>query len=186
MTPSMTRLLIFLLLALSSFIPRALAPKKLMADKSKSSVTYSMAHPMHKWDGVSHDVNAAMVYDEAAKLVQSVAVAIRVASFDSQNQNRDSHMVEVLDGLKYPNVTFTSQDIKPNTDGTLTVNGKLTFHNVTKPITVQVTQRDAGSQLLMNGKFDLKLTDYAVERPSLLGIATEDQFSLAFALAFTK
>lgn len=182
----MNRLSILLLLALSSFIPRALAPKKLMVDKSKSTVTYSMVHPMHKWDGVSHDVNAAMVYDEEAKQVQSVAVAIRVASFDSQNQNRDSHMVEVLDGIKYPNVTFSSQEIKANADGTLTVSGKLTFHNVTKPITVQVTRRDVGNQLLMNGKFDLKLTDYAVERPSLLGIATEDQFTLAFALAFTK
>lgn len=182
----MNSLSILLLLALSSFIPYALAPKKLMADKSKSTVTYSMVHPMHKWDGVSRDVNAAMIYDEATKQIQNVAVAIRVASFDSQNQNRDSHMVETLDGIKYPNVTFTSQDIKPNADGTLTVNGKLTFHNVTKPITVQVTRREAGNQLMMTGKLDLKLTDYAIERPSLLGIATEDQFTLAFALAFTK
>lgn len=182
----MNRLSILLLLALSSFIPRALAPKKLMADKSKSTVTYSMAHPMHKWDGVSRDVNAAMIYDEATRQIQNVAVVIRVASFDSQNQNRDSHMVETLDGLKYPNVTFTSQDIKPSADGTLTVNGKLNFHNVTKPTTVQVTRRDAGNQLLMTGKFDVKLSDYAVERPSLLGIATEDQFTLAFALAFNK
>ncbi|ARK09972.1 YceI family protein [Fibrivirga algicola] len=182
----MNRLLIFLLLALSGFVPRALAPKKLMADKGKSTVTYSMVHPMHKWDGISRDVNAAMIYDDDTKQVQNVAVVIRVASFDSKNQNRDSHMVEVLDGIKYPNVSFTSQDVKPNADGTLTVNGKLTFHNVTKPITVQVTRRDAGNQLLMNGKFDLKMTDYGVERPSLLGIATEDQFSLAFALAFNK
>ncbi|MEZ0485733.1 YceI family protein [Fibrella aquatica] len=182
----MNRLFIVLVIALSGFIPSALTPKKLMVDKSKSTVTYSMVHPMHKWDGVSRDVNAAMVYDEATKQIQSVAVAIRVASFDSQNQNRDSHMIEVLDGIKYPNVTFTSQDIKPNADGTLTVNGKLTFHNVTKPISVQVTRRESGNQLLMNGKFDLKMTDYAVERPSLLGLATEDQFTLAFALAFMK
>ncbi|MEZ0540459.1 YceI family protein [Fibrella arboris] len=182
----MNRLSILLLLALSSFIPRALAPKKLMVDKSKSTVTYSMVHPMHKWEGVSHDVNAAMVYDDASKQIQNVAVAIRVASFDSQNQNRDSHMVEVLDGIKYPTVTFTSQDIKTNADGTLTVNGKLTFHNVTKPVTVQVTRRESGNQLLMNGKFDLKLTDYAIERPSLLGIATDDQFGLAFVLVFNQ
>ncbi|HEY0110866.1 MAG TPA: YceI family protein, partial [Fibrella sp.] len=78
----MNRLSILLLLALSGFIPHALAPKKLMADKSKSTVTYSMVHPMHKWDGVSRDVNAAMIYDEATKQIQNVAVVIRVASFD--------------------------------------------------------------------------------------------------------
>ncbi|MBO0937157.1 YceI family protein [Fibrella sp. HMF5335] len=161
-----------------------LAPRKLVADKTKSTVTYSMVHPMHKWDGVSHDVNAAMIYDEATKQIQNVAVAIRVATFDSQNQNRDSHMIEVLEGLKYPNVTFSSQDVKTNPDGSLTANGKLTFHNVTKPVSVKVTRRDVNGQMVMDGKFDLKLTDYGIERPSLLGLATEDQFSLAFSLAF--
>ena len=169
--------------ALLAFNP-ALAPRKLVADKAKSTVTYSMVHPMHKWDGVSHDVNAAMIYDEATKQIQNVAVAIRVATFDSQNQNRDSHMVEVLDGLKYPNVTFSSQDVKPNADGTFTANGKLTFHNVTKPVTVKVTHHDANGQMVMDGKLDLKMTDYGIERPSLLGFATEDQFTLAFSLAF--
>ncbi|MBO0931067.1 YceI family protein [Fibrella aquatilis] len=174
----------FLLVStLLAFRP-TLAPRKLVADKTKSTVTYSMVHPMHKWDGISRDVNAAMLYDEATKQIQNVAVAIRVATFDSQNQNRDSHMIEVLDGLKYPNVTFSSQDVKSNPDGTLTANGKLTFHNVTKPVTVTVTRRDVGGQMVMEGKFDLKMTDYGVERPSLLGLATEDQFRLAFSLAF--
>lgn len=162
----------------------ALTPRKLVIDKAKSTMTYSMVHPMHKWDGVSRDINAAMIYDEATKQVQNIAVVIRVATFDSKNQNRDSHMIEVLDGLKYPNVTFTSQDVKLNPDGTLTANGKLTFHNVTKPMTVKVTRHDVDGELIMDGKFDLKMTDYGVERPSLLGLATEDQFSLAFSLAF--
>ena len=175
-------LLLLLLIVLSSFAP--VAPKKMMVDKAQSTVTYSMKHPMHNWDGVSRNVNAAMMYDEATRQIQNVAVAIPVNSFDSKNENRDSHMVEVLDGLKYPNVTFTSQDVKPNPDGTLTVNGKLTFHNVTKPITVQVTRREAGGQMLIDGKFTLKMTDYGVERPSLLGLATQDQFTLAFALVF--
>jgi polyisoprenoid-binding protein YceI len=157
-----------------------------MADKSKTTITYSMQHPMHKWNGVSRDVTAAMIYDEVTKQVQHVAVVTRVASFDSENQNRDSHMVEILDGLKYPNVTFTSLDIKPNADGTLVVKGKLTFHNVTKLITVPVTRQETDNQLLMKGAFEVKLSDYALERPSLLGITTDDQFTLAFAITFIK
>ena len=175
---------IFLIASLLLAFTPAHVPRKLVADKTKSTVTYSMVHPMHKWNGVSHDVNAAMIYDEATKQIQNVAVAIRVATFDSQNQNRDSHMIEVLDGLKYPNVTFSSQDVKANPDGTLTATGKLTFHNVTKPVTVKVTRREAGGQLVMDGKFELKMTDYNIERPSLLGLATEDQFILAFSLTF--
>ena len=160
-----------------------LAPRKLVADKAKSTVTYSMKHPMHNWDGVSHEVNGAMMYDEATKQIQNVAVAIRVATFDSKNQNRDSHMVEVLDGLKYPNVTFSSQDVKPNPDGTLTATGKLTFHNVTKPITVQVTRHDVGGQMVMDGKFDLKMTDYGVERPRVAGGRTMSRYRRRFGCA---
>ena len=182
----MTRFLPALLVLLSSFAAPVLTPKKLVADKTKSVVTYAMKHPMHDWEGVSRSVSAAMVYDDATKQIQQVAVAIPVSSFDSKNENRDSHMIEVLDGLKYPNVTFTSQDVKAQSDGSLMATGKLTFHNVTKPVTVQVSRREAGNQLQMTGKFDLKMTDYGVERPSLLGVATEDQFSLAFTLVFAR
>ena len=162
----------------------AMAQKKLVADRAKSSVTYAMRHALHKWEGTSREVNAALVLDDATKQIRQVAVAMRVASFNSKNESRDSHMIEVLDGLSYPNVTFTSQDIKAAADGTLTATGKLTFHNVTRPVTVQVRQREAGGQLLMDGSFPLKMTDYKVERPSFLGIVTQDDFTLSFALVF--
>lgn len=176
---AMKLLFLFALLALAP-----VAPKKWVADKTKSTVTYAMKHPMHDWQGVSRDVSAALVMDDATRQVQQVAVVIRVASFDSKNQNRDSHMVEVLDGLKYPNVTFSSQDVRANPDGSLTANGKLTFHNVTKPISIQATRREANGQLILDGKFDVKLTDYNVERPSLLAVPVEDQFNMSFSLVF--
>jgi polyisoprenoid-binding protein YceI len=159
-------------------------PKKLMADKSRSTVTYAMKHPMHDWEGVSRSVSAALVYDETTKQVQQVAVAIPVGSFDSKNQNRDSHMVEVLDGLKYPNVTFSSQDVKTNADGSLIANGKLTFHNVTKPVSIQAIRREQNGQWQLDGSFVVKLTDFNVERPTLLAVPTEDQFKLSFSLVF--
>lgn len=174
--------LLLIALALVGLSPSA--SKKLVADKAKSTVTYAMHHPMHDWEGVSHDVNAAMVIDETTKQVQQVAVALRVSSFDSKNQNRDSHMVEVLDGIKYPNVTFSSQDVKSNADGSLTATGKLTFHNVTKPVTIQATHHDVNGQWQLDGAFNVKLTDYGIERPTLLAVPTDDQFKLAFSLLF--
>ena len=179
----MIRSLLILCLLLAGGTP-TVAQKKLVADKAKSAVTYAMRHPVHNWEGTSREVNAAMIYDEATKQVRQVAVAIRVASFNSKNENRDSHMIEVLDGLTYPNVTFTSQDVKPAADGSLTATGKLTFHNVTKPVTVQVKQREAGGKRLMDGTLSLKMTDYNVERPSFLGLVTNDDFTLTFALVF--
>lgn len=160
--------------------------KKLMADKKISSVTYTMHHPLHTWDGVSHDVNCAIIYDEASKAIEGVAVAIKVASFDSKDGNRDSHAMEVLDGIRYPNVTFVSQSIQTGADGTLTATGKLTFHGVTKPTMLVCTRKDEGNSLIVNGAFDIKMTEFNIEQPSLLGMKTDDPIKLKFTAYFSR
>lgn len=161
-----------------------MAKRKLIADKSLSTVTYAAQHPLHKWEGVSHDVNCALIYNDESKAPESVAVSIKVASFDSKNNNRDSHALEVLEGLKYPNVTFVSSDLKANEDGSITVRGKLTFHGVTKPVAVQATRKDTGGKMTITGEFPVSMTEYNIERPSLMGLKTEDQMTLRFNVIF--
>ncbi len=162
-----------------------MAKRKIMADKALSTVTYSAKHPLHKWDGVSKDVNAAMMYNDDTKQPETVAVSIKVASFDSDNNNRDSHAIEVLDGLKYPNVTFVSSDIKAGENGLLTAKGTLTFHGVAKPATLQATCKEAGGKLTLTGEFPVSLTDHNIERPSLMGLKTDDAMILRFNVVFS-
>lgn len=161
------------------------AKRKLMADKALSTVTYAAKHPLHKWEGVSHDVNCAVLYNDETKQPESVAVSLKVASFDSGNNNRDSHAIEVLDGLKYPNVTFTSTDIKAGDDGSLIAKGNLTFHGVTKPATLQAIRKDTGNKMTLTGEFPVLMSDHNIERPSLMGIKTEDQMILRFNAVFS-
>ena len=161
-----------------------LAKRKLVADKALSTVTYAATHPLHKWEGVSRDVNCAILYNDETRLPESVAVSIKVASFDSQNNNRDSHAVEVLEGLKYPNVTFVSSDVKTGEAGGLTAQGKLTFHGVTKPATLQAVRKEAGGRLTLTGEFPVSMSDHNIERPSLMGLKTDDQMTLKFNVVF--
>lgn len=163
---------------------RPLAKRKLMADKALSTVTYAAQHPLHKWEGVSRDVNCALIYNDDTKAPESVAVSVKVVSFDSQNNNRDSHAIEVLEGLKYPNVTFVSSDVKANEDGTLTAKGRLTFHGITKPVALQATRKDTGGKMTITGEFPVSMTEYNIERPSLMGLKTEDQMTLRFNVVF--
>ena len=176
----MKYLLLFFLLSFT----KPTATRKLVADKKLSTVTYSAKHPLHKWDGVSHDVSSAVLYNDDTKALESVAVSIKVSSFDSDNSNRDSHAMEVLEGLKYPNVTFVSSDVKANADGTLTATGNLTFHGITKPTTLRATRKDAGGKMTIVGEFPISLTEFNVERPSLLGLKTNDEMTLAFNVVF--
>lgn len=175
--------LLILLLCMGFVAP--LAKRKLVADKSLSTVTYSAKHPLHKWDGVSHDVNCALIYNDESKQPESVAVSIKVASFDSDNNNRDSHAMEVLEGLKYPNVTFTSNDIKADENGQLVARGTLTFHGVARSITLPVMRRESGGKLTLTGEFPVSMTDYKVERPSLMGLKTDDELILKINAVFT-
>lgn len=161
-----------------------LAKRKLVADKALSTVSYAAKHPLHEWDGQSRAVNCAVTYNDDTKLIENVAVSIKVATFDSGNSNRDSHMMEVLEGLKYPNVTFVSSDVKTGADGALTATGNLTFHGITKPATLQATRKDAGGKMTLTGEFPVSMTAHNVERPSFMGLKTQDAMTLKFNVIF--
>lgn len=161
-----------------------LAKRKLLADKTLSTVGYAAKHPLHAWDGLSRAVSCAVTYDDDTKGVENVAVSIKVATFDSGNSNRDSHMMEVLDGLKYPNVTFVSADVKNEPDGLLRATGNLTFHGVTKPAVLLATRKDSGGKMTLTGEFPVSMTAHNVERPSFLGMKTNDQMTLKFNVVF--
>lgn len=161
------------------------APRKLMADKSKSVMSYTMHHPMHTWDGVNRNVQSVLVYNDATDRIEAVAVVAQVASFDSQNANRDSHAIEILEGIKYPRVTFTSTGIEQASDK-LTVRGNLTFHGITKPIVFDAIRTDKGGLITATGQFSVTMSDYNVERPSLMMVPTDESFIIKFSLAYQK
>lgn len=155
-----------------------------MADKALSTITYSAKHPLHNWDGVSRDVNGALIYNDETKQPETVAISVKVASFDSDNNNRDSHAMEVLEGLKYPTVTFVSSDVKAGGNGMLVAKGTLTFHGVAKPVTLQATRKDADGKMTVTGEFPVNMSDHTIERPSLMGMKTEDAMVLKFNVVF--
>jgi polyisoprenoid-binding protein YceI len=175
--------LLFLIISLASFRTKTDSNIKLIAEKRTSKVSYNMRHPMHSWEGVCKDVNAVLLMNNSTRMIEQVAVSIRVDGFNSGNANRDSHALEVLEGLKYPKVTFTGSNIKASKE-ILTVEGNLTFHGITKPVTIVATREDFTNKLVIDGKFDVSLTDFKVERPTLIGMKTDDIINLKFQLIF--
>ncbi len=174
--------LLILLVSLSTFSQNP-GSKKLQADPKKSSVTYAMSHPMHDWEGKSNAVKAVIVYNPGTKALENIAVSIKVASFDSQNANRDSHMIEVLDAIRIPNVTFTSTSVSQEGDK-LKILGTLTFHGVSKPLSIIATRSVADNALVFTGDFEVLMSSYNVEKPSLMGVTTSDIIKLSYHLVF--
>ncbi|MEZ4906102.1 MAG: YceI family protein [Saprospiraceae bacterium] len=157
---------------------------KVFSDKKSSTITYSMSHPLHDWSGVSSDFKSVIVTDENKNVIKQVAVNVKISSFDSKNANRDSHCIEVTEALKYPDITFVSSDIKEDGDK-LQVSGVLTFHNVKKNISFKAEKtKSKDGKLNVVGGFDVKLTDFDIEPPSLMGIETKDNIKLDFNVVY--
>lgn len=157
--------------------------RKVVADKSTSTIKYDMKHPLHDWEAKCKDVNAVIVLNESTKQIEQAAVSVRVDAFDSENANRDSHTLEVLEALKYPKITFVSTGIvQKGTD--LTINGNLNFHNVLKPVSIKAIRRDNKNTISIEGLFYVLLSDHKVERPSLVGMKCEDEIKLSFKIEF--
>lgn len=157
--------------------------QKIANDKSKSTITYSASHPLHDWDGESKEVKAVIMADETKTKIFSTAISVKVSTFNSGNANRDSHMIEVTEAIKYPAITFASTSIS-QTGNKLKVTGNMKFHNVTKVVTTTAEMKTINNHIIVAGEFDLKMTDFKIERPSLMGMPTADELKIKFDLTF--
>ena len=174
--------LLFIGLA-SSVAAQEVGIVKVFADKKLSSITYTMRHPLHTWDGTSKEVNSVILTNADKSVLTQVAVSVKLGSFDSKNANRDSHMIEVAEGLKYPIISFSSTSIQTQGD-VLLVKGNVSFHGVTQPITFEAKRKTTGSNLEVSGAFTLKMTQFKIEPPSLLGVAADDVLKLKFKVVY--
>ncbi len=157
--------------------------EKVKADISLSSVTYAMSHPLHDWEGVNKNVRSIIVRDKQSKKIQKVAVALGVADFNSGNANRDSHAIEVLEGLTYPTVTFNSNSIDYQ-ENSIKISGTLTFHNIKKVMTFSVLHKSLKGREAYSGTFDVDMTEFKVKPPSLMNMATDKTIKISFFLVF--
>jgi polyisoprenoid-binding protein YceI len=172
-------LYVSLMVVTATLSSRIQAQTKFYSDKKASYIEYAMKHPLHSWTGKSSDFTSVIVADETKTKISQVAVSVKISSFDSKNANRDSHTIEATDAIKYPSITFASSSITQAGDK-LTVTGALTFHGVTHTITFEATEKKVGSSVEVSGAFSVNMTDYKIERPSLMGFPTEDEIKLDF------
>lgn len=157
--------------------------KQFQSVKQESSITYQLTHPLHEVEAVSKEANCIIDLDAEARQIRKVNVRVDVTTFNSGNSNRDSHAMEVIDALSYPEAIFNSSSIAQNGDSAK-VYGKLTFHGVTRDLTINAKITWTNDKLFVNGSFDISLTYYNVERPSLLLIPVKDTLKFILTQVF--
>ena len=117
--------------------------------------------------------------------ISEIAILTKVEDFDSGNSNRDSHALEILESLKYPQIRFYSNNIIVNNDE-VEIFGKLTFFgkSVEKKINSQIILDE--NQIILSGKFDLILSDFQIKLPSFLGVKIDDIVKISFKIDVNK
>lgn len=172
------------LLLILALVPSLLfAQTKKIVDKKKSTITYFMNHTLHAWDGTSSDLNGVVVVSPENK-VQKVAVVSKVSAFDSKSSNRDAHMMEVTEALKFPTITFTSASVTEGKNGELDIKGTLQFHGVNKEISFKGSSKNDGTSTNVTGEFIFLLEDFKIERPSFMLQKVDNEVKVKFDIYF--
>ena len=159
--------------------------QKYQLNTEKSKITYSANHILHPWKGVNTKVKGVLVLNTNNQEIKEMAVLAFVQDFDSKNDGRDAHALEVLESLSYPEVRFYSDLIEQKKDS-LFIHGQLDFHGVNKNITIVCANKFVENQFVLNGNFEIKPTDYKIQLPSFMMVKMDDFLKFEFELRFTE
>jgi len=109
-------------------------------DQTHSDVSFKVRHLVSKTSGQFTEFDGTIVADFDDLDTSSVAFTIKVASIDTQNDDRDKHLrsEDFFDAETYPEITFTSSKITKSGDQKFAVTGTLTMHGVSKTVTLPV------------------------------------------------
>ena len=108
-------------------------------DKAHSSIGFSVRHlVISSVKGSFIDYTDTVKFDGKNLADGSVEVTIKVASINTENEDRDNHLrgSEFFNVAEYPTMTFKSKKIIPGADNEFKMIGDLTMKDVTKEITL--------------------------------------------------
>jgi polyisoprenoid-binding protein YceI len=151
-------------------------------DTTKSSISYSGNHFLHKWSAENNNLSGLIKIDN--ENILNIGVVAKVADFKSGNSSLDSNSYRVLEALKFPNIIFKSVSVT-SINGLSNIKGLIEFHGIEKNIDVNVKLTTIENTTQINGEFTISLSDFSVDRPSLLLRKIDNQITIVFELFFS-
>lgn len=175
------KILVLLLVTAAASAANAKLPKSDWT-LNQGKLTYNVSYPVKD---VSADSTSVKGKGRCAGGTCQFLVAVPVKSFMSGDGNRDNHMLEVTKGALHPmvtvRVTFAENFSDHKADAKVDINfaGKShTYEHL--PITIKISDK----QVSTTGRVPLVLSDFAIERPSLLAVKVQDAAPVDFELSW--
>ena len=149
----------------------------------QATLTYHVDYFTKRVTGVSKEARGKGVCATSCRFV----VAAPAKSFQSGDANRDSNMLETMLATRFPLVqaditlerSLAGQTLRARFEVTLA--GKV---KVYPAVPVSIT-RTEGGRYMVHGEIPLVLSDFEIERPSLLLVKIEDLAPVSFEATWT-
>lgn len=121
--------------------------------------------------------------------VTAAEISVDLESVTSDSDRRDAQFRgRIMDTAEFPVATFVLDGpvtlaALPGADPTSTaVAGTLSLRGVERPVTIEVTARAEGSDVLVQGSVEIVFADFGIADPSFGPVRTEDRGLMEFAL----
>ena len=150
-------------------------------DSEKSFINYTGKHFLHKWSAENKNISGIIQIDD--ETISNIGIVAKVSDFKSGNSSLDSNSYRVLEALKFPNIIFKSISVNSK-NGLSNIEGLIEFHGIEKDIDVNVELTKIDNTTQINGEFILNLSDFSIDRPSLLLRKIDDEIKIKFILFF--
>lgn len=135
----MRHVLSLALIALGTASSAFAASETYQIEKTHADLLFSIDHAgFTQKHGSFRDFDATLQYDAARPENSKVEVTVQTDSLDTALPARDKDVKgeNFLDTAKYPQMRFVSTKVTPAANQELRIEGNLTLHGVTKPITL--------------------------------------------------
>jgi polyisoprenoid-binding protein YceI len=144
--------------------PTATTPWQI--DASHTEIEFSARHLMiSNVKGRFSNPTGAVSVDPKQPRSVDLDVTIPVATIDTRNEQRDTHLksADFFDAEKFPQITFKGKGIDGNITGQFKLTGDLTIRGVTREVTLDVTAEGAGNDPWGNERLGFSATG-AIDR----------------------
>jgi len=168
-------------------------------DPSHSGIHFSVRHLMiSSVRGTFSGVKGTVVHDPDDPSATTIEAEVDVNSINTNDEKRDGHLKspDFLDTAAYPVMTYKSTGVAKGDNIAYTVDGNLTLHGVTKPVTLDVHEvseeaKDpwGNTRIGVTAKGKLKRSDFGVVWNAPLetgGVMLGDEIKIEFELELIK
>lgn len=167
-----------------------------MSGSDAVGVNLSGTTPINIWTmsarGISGTAQMA-VTEGRLKNIDALTFSLPVHNLKGSHSGMDNAAYDALKANQYKEIVFrlTSATVEAHGDHAYLVNalGELTVAGVTRTVTLNMhSELQPDGSVIFRGAQNLRMSDYNVERPSLLfgAIKARDEMTLTYTLIFTK